>query len=621
MAAPYTKVEESFNIQATHDLLTHGVPYPWDKTAALELREHYDHLTFTGPIPRTFVGPLALAGASWPFLSIFNVSEGRMERQLIVRAVLGLFNAFCLLSFRSSVARSFGRTAANWYAVFQASQFHMMFYASRTLPNFFAFGITTLAMRNLLPLAGRSPTSRFSKSRFSAALTLLTVSGIVFRSEIAVLLACHTLYLILAPHILLPFLTVVRAGLLGAVIGLTLTLPVDTFFWQTYPNNILWPELSGFLYNVYHNQAQKWGVQAWHFYFTSALPRLLFNPLIWQICLPFALVSPVIRRPACDVLIPNLLFVGIYSLQPHKEWRFIIYIVPPLLATASAGASWIWTRRVKNFMYRVMGLALVASTLAAFLASGAMLFVSRLNYPGGEALSRLHELAQRDSGVVRVHMDSSSCMTGVTRFLEKRAPALANGRLEQGGVFWVYDKTENQTTLLDPLFWEGVDYALTEDPKRVPGRWEVIDTLSAFVGVGLLRPEEGPAWQNLTLEAVKMIAETEGRIFVQRGRDLWRRGWTGRDYDWMGGSFTRTWDGCQGMFRRFVTRGWWVQVNMEPRIHILKREKKTILDSVRDEKTLDGENSPEMAQESVLAGFDDTQSGPTSMAAQGHREL
>ena len=67
--APYTKVEESFNIQATHDILTYGIPWrmKWEHTG-LWLREHYDHLTFTGSVPRTFVGPLALAGVSWPFL-------------------------------------------------------------------------------------------------------------------------------------------------------------------------------------------------------------------------------------------------------------------------------------------------------------------------------------------------------------------------------------------------------------------------------------------------------------------------------------------------------------------------------------------------------------------------
>tara|TARA_R110002003_G_scaffold59_17_gene5346 strand:+ start:17859 stop:18146 length:288 start_codon:yes stop_codon:yes gene_type:complete len=52
--------------------------------------------------------------------------------------VLGLLNAAALIAFGRSVQRAFGTSAGIWFALFQASQFHVMYYASRTLPNMFA---------------------------------------------------------------------------------------------------------------------------------------------------------------------------------------------------------------------------------------------------------------------------------------------------------------------------------------------------------------------------------------------------------------------------------------------------------------------------------------------------
>lgn len=59
----------------------------------------------------------------------------------VVRALLGLINAVALVRFRYAVQTAYGRNAARWYLAFQATQFHVMYYASRTLPNMFALAI------------------------------------------------------------------------------------------------------------------------------------------------------------------------------------------------------------------------------------------------------------------------------------------------------------------------------------------------------------------------------------------------------------------------------------------------------------------------------------------------
>ncbi|MCJ1402594.1 dolichyl-P-Man:Man(7)GlcNAc(2)-PP-dolichol alpha-1,6-mannosyltransferase [Xylographa trunciseda] len=544
-AAPYTKVEESFNIQATHDIITSGVPL---KNANAYLKAHYDHLSFPGSVPRTFVGPLALAGAS---RQLHHLAEHLLTgKRSLVRAILGLYNAFSILVFRNGIAHAFGSETANWYILFQASQFHITYYASRTLPNFFAFGISTIALRSLTPsyVGSMKPPWR-GVQEYQKALVMLTVIGVVFRSEIAILLGCHTIWLLfnnrLSPG------DIVTPGALGLAIGLGLTVPIDSFFWQKIP---LWPELASFIFNILEGRSADWGTSPFHYYFTSAIPRLLLNPLTWQVCIPLALTTPALRERAFDMLVPNMAFVAIYSLQPHKEWRFIIYVLPSVTAVAAMGASWIWTRRTKSFIYRILAVGLVASTLGTFAVSFGMLAVSSLNYPGAAALDCLHAHADGSQNIINVHMDTLSCMTGITRFLQ--IPPSQNSSASNGHTLWLYDKTENETQLLHPGFWEKFDYVLAERPEKAIGGWEILHTIDGLTGVQLVRPGET---SRLATNADSLL--TQSHLSID---DLWSG---------LRKIGCQSWLKVEDVMRERVTRGWWVQPKMEPQIRILRSTK------------------------------------------------
>ena len=71
--SPFTKVEESFNIQAIHDITSYGIPFPQNGTY---MAQHYDHVQFPGAVPRTFVGALFLSLLSSPLLPFIKSPVG-----------------------------------------------------------------------------------------------------------------------------------------------------------------------------------------------------------------------------------------------------------------------------------------------------------------------------------------------------------------------------------------------------------------------------------------------------------------------------------------------------------------------------------------------------------------
>ena len=445
--------------------------------------------------------------------------------QLVVRGILGLANALALWHFKGAVDTVYGRTAGRWYILLQASQFHVMYYASRTLPNMFAFALTTVALRNLITVKAMAWKPARSVKRRRMALYLLTLAGIIFRSEIALLLAMETGYLVLRRRISIAN-EAIPAGIMGVVVGLGTTVSIDSFFWQQFP---LWPEWVGFYYNTVLGKSSEWGTSPVYFYFLNALPRLLLNPTTYLIGIPTAIATTKVSR---DILAPQLAFLTVYSLLPHKEWRFIIYTVPAFTAVAAGGAGWIWTRQNKNRIYKLLSQALIFSTLASFATSLGLLYVSSLNYPGGEALHRLHTLTHKDHDApLNVHMDDFSCQSGITRF-QQIVPT------------WTYDKTEDPAKLLDPVFWEKFDYVLSEHPERIIGRWNPVHVIWGFAGVSL-RPGADEEAGILPIPSA----------FGDLGRKLQQRYYDVALY-----------------MRQKYTQGFWPAIRMKPRIYILEKE-------------------------------------------------
>jgi len=503
--APYTKVEESFNLQATHDVMVHG----WDLSA-------YDHHAFPGVVPRTFIGAIALAALAKPlqfalvFLRVLDGDDARgtkMGAQIAARLALALANVAALGRMRRVLRSAFGKGVGVAFALVVASQFHLTFYVSRTLPNTFALALTTLATADWLDAfffsEKRTKPSCFSvDARDARAVLLLTASFVIFRCDTALLLAPIGAHMLFTRAFSLA--GAVNWGARCVAACLAITIAIDTAMWAPPPDDffarehdalsfarddppiaasqslwpgsegIMWPEGRVFWFNAYENRSHEWGTSPFSWYFADALPRAIG---IWT---PFVAFGAATNGKARVIALVALSFVTAYSFLPHKELRFVFPALPLCDACAAVGAAEAY-RRLSELRRRdkkksrksrksrrdafanatrlfwppppapLLGVALLLAVATHVLFASA----AYRNYPGGEAFAAMHAAERSREKPTRVHVDVAAAQTGASRFGESAFPDA-----------FVYSKREGIPR--DAFQGLGFDVLITGEPF-VPG--------------------------------------------------------------------------------------------------------------------------------------------------------
>ena len=401
---PHSKVEESFNLQATHDLFYYGIA----------TNDNYDHLRYPGVVPRTFTGPILLSTAcnivGLIVSPVTTLSEHPLVVQFLARLVLLMANWHAWFRVARALDKRHDKWIGSYLLLITACQFHLPFYASRMLPNTFALVIVLHAYAEWL--AG-------NVARAAACLVMATA---IFRCDVLLLLLTIGLTWLIRGD--LSVRKAIQVGLMAGAVSLMLTVPLDSFFWQRW----VWPEGEVFYYNAILGKSSDWGTSPWYWYLANAIPKAMLMTLF---LVPLSLVR--IPTLAFDTtwlpfLLPIAGFITLYSCFGHKEMRFLFPVMPVLNLAAAVGLTrlhqWAFPPKDKksSTLAKLAFLAGVGSLLVTLLGSMIFLQVSKHNYPGGEALelatSHLEASGQRDA---RVWIDVASAMSGVSLFGQRDA--------------------------------------------------------------------------------------------------------------------------------------------------------------------------------------------------------
>ncbi|KAF8635073.1 hypothetical protein AX15_000563 [Amanita polypyramis BW_CC] len=352
-----------------------------------------------------------------------------------VRLTLAALNVIGLCHLRRAISRRFSYQSSVFFVLLTCSQFHLPFWMGRTLPNMFALLPVNITASWLV---GHNPVStRLVKRANKMAVALLTFTAVVLRAEIALLLAPLTIQALVTRKLTL--LEVIRVGLYSGLASIALTNAVDSYFWNTFP---LWPELQGIYFNVYLGKSADWGVSPPLTYVKSYLPKLLLGSL------PLSVVGAMIDGRIRTLLFPSISFIALLSFLGHKEWRFIIYVVPIFNLAAARGASFLCTRK-SIILRRIFTLMTTSIICTNVLITFIFTLSSLWNYPGGEAMTVLHQTYPPSyKPTPHVHISNLATQTGASLFLHLNSlpnpPSyLLSKQPPSRFSTWTYNKTEH----------------------------------------------------------------------------------------------------------------------------------------------------------------------------------
>ncbi len=173
---------------------------------------------------RTFFGPFVIAFLTKP-LQLLNILPNKFFYQVLSRICLAGIFTYAYHQLNKEIAKVHGTSVSQWVTWLTLSQFHFLFYSSRTLPNTFALISVMLVY------------SAWLTKRWSQMISLIAFTVVVLRFETILLFGCILLVEVFYTR-QLSVLKTLKVGIPSGLLSLAFTVGFDSFMWGKW----MWPE-------------------------------------------------------------------------------------------------------------------------------------------------------------------------------------------------------------------------------------------------------------------------------------------------------------------------------------------------------------------------------------------
>ena len=534
LLAPYSNYDESFNVNALHDIINIG----------LDKIDSFDHMKYPDMPKKTSLPIifLSLPAIYIPetcknisnFLSLLLISinnllptsisklynkdelsilltDTKILQLLFVRLLMSIISSFSILSLRKTIDHSCSQNSkfiGVWFSLFYYPLPHMMFYISRFVPHFVCLPLLNFAI------------SMFISGDISRSLIVFTFIGIVFRVEI--LLFTAVLTIISASGILrigkpiLSFREACVSITISAALSIFLCSRIDSYFWNT---SFIIPTFKSALVDIFDGSYSNWGLNDFHIYFTEYYMKI-FAPgfeivylltglfLILSFCNLKRIFGKNVKHNELynidyinygvgtfsTLFWSNIFYVLVLSVNGKKEWKFLIYTISVLCAVGSSTFEWIQSRiEINRFIKKLLVALIILSYVTNLICCFIFGLISSWNYTGGESVQRLNLRIINENKFnnnmlkpIIIHWDEGTCKNGASSFTQ-----ISDNKLHKSS--WINEVDDNGKGKYHiPKYW--IIYDKTNDKVELQSIVNDFDYWVQYENEPMVSLDNGYEW-------------------------------------------------------------------------------------------------------------------------------